>query len=605
MKQKINKILFTLIPALFMAVFLILKNPVFTANDDNYIMKVLSGYIIGEPYFETAFFSVLLGYPLSWLYRLVYFPWYIIFLLTMTLLSQMIVFAKIYGCMAENKAKKWVALVYAACALALLLYHNLIVTYTTVASMTGMGAIIKLFDYIKHNNKKQFIASVLLLIISFAIRTASGIVVLGFWGIGYLYLLFVQKERFKKLFVMGLIALMVLFVSYGIDWYAKHYTAEPKGYYAFMQAQADFVDYKKMDLNTPQMQATMKDAGWDSDLYNLATGYFTMDSRLKTEGYQAFNRFTLNQSNDLSKSIKNLNEVTYQAEIYTFNFSVLGLMIFSLLAFIMLHTKRKFLSAEAGLFFAGILLLFVFQFILGRSSRVVLRASNAINLPFFALLLGIFSRLKTEITSRTSSTFVKSLIVLLLLGSVFILLQKRYLLSAIVVCIAVIYMQRWNFKKIFLYSLSVLAVGIILSRTALVLKDELFTDGQYAVLRSREQQIADLHEYAEENPDTTLIADLTLSMDFRVHVPKKKLNNLLFWGGTNVKSHVFEQQLSQRNIDVFDISILCHKNIYLLLTTDKTEILTRLLKNKGITGYFTLIEDKKAFRIYQFVQNSE
>lgn len=604
MKKKLLKILFAAMPILLMALLWLEHPPVFATSDDTYIMKALSGTLTGEPYYETAFFSVLLGWPLSMLYRLVYLPWFGIFLISLTLLAQTKIFFKIYDMLFAQQGSRMAGGLLFVAALGMLAYHSRVITYTTVASLVGTASILYLFDYMQGQRKKQLACSAALLIVSVAIRSASGIIILAFWGLSYLYLLAKNRSDFKALFVRGGIIVLCFLAAYGFDLYMKHHVAEPEGYYEFMQAQADFVDYPKMPVGSEEVQAVLPQTGWDTDLYNMASGYFTMDERLDAEDYHIFNRLNKSLRADTKETIANLKETIYPTPLYHYSLTLIFILL--VLYFSLMFLKggvRSWFRIETALIALGAVLFAALHFWLAKSGRLVLRASLAISLPYFAILLGLFW--KGELCSGwKKGKMTKAYPVLLAAGilAAFVLVYRMSLVPAAALLLLAALLSYQQSAKDSLYRvLSVLVLALLLFRTAEVYQHDFFGKGFQLYRGTRSGINSPLERYALAHQDQVFICDLVYSWDYRMHIPQEKVNNMFYYGGTNVRSHVFQEQMRQRNIEKFDLSILRREDMRVILRKGIADVFQRMLAAKGIHGSFVAVDQMEWGTVYQFV----
>lgn len=598
-----------LLPMLMMALLFIFSPPTFIANDDVYMMKVFSGKITGEPYFETAFISVLIGFPISILYRIAHFPWFFAFQIGLTLFAQCIVMEKIANLFERPTFPKSFAWIVLVTALGLLFFTSKFITYTTVASLMGMASILKLFRYKDTKKKGELVLSSILLILSVAIRFASGVLAVAFWGIAYLYMLFTEPAEWKKLFCKGAIIITVLGLCVGFDWLMKHYVAEPQGYYDFMQAQADFVDYRKDDYELPHMQAIMKEYGWDNSLYQLATGYFTMDRRLVTEAYQAFNQYDSLRNASIRQILVAWKNAGDREPISHLGITMLIILASLQVCVVYFFGGSKKAKLSTFLYFcANAILFLVLAYILGKGGRLVARSILAILLPLFASLLGILGEGNAEYGLQKKHIKKQILIafyVILFLGIAILLLRASIMPIALLALAGIVIALQYSNKQRIAYFFLGIALLSISYRIFDSYKFTYENDYVISVQEERNKLCQILEDYAIENPEYTLVTDLSFAIDFRSQTSKTAVNNILFWGGTNIHSHIFQQQLLQRGIEEYDLSILTREDIRLVIPYyEKTELLLKVLVSKGIMGEFELIEQVDSLQIYQFHQKS-
>lgn len=595
-----------LLPIVIMALLFIFSPPTFIANDDVYMMKVFSGKITGEPYFETAFISVLIGFPLSLLYRLVHLPWFFLFQIVLTLLAQCIVMEKIIELFERPTFPRQFAWIALFVSLGLLFFTSKFITYTTVASLVGMASILKLFRYKNSRKKGQLIFSAFLMILSVAIRFASGALVVAFWGIVYFYILFTELANWKAHFRKGVIILIVLGVCFAFDWGMKHYIAEPPGYYDFMQAQADFVDYRKDDYDLPHMQAIMEKYDWDRDLYILATGYFTMDKRLTTEAYQAFNQYGYSRNAGIRQILVAWKMAGDKEPISHLGITILFILASMQVCIVLFFGRDKKARISTFLYFCANLILFlVLAYILGKGGRLVARSILAILLPLFAALLGILGEGVAEQPIGHKQIHKRILMlgyVLLGLGVALLLLRASIMPVALLAIAGIVLGLQFSNRKGIAYFFLVIA---LLSISYRVVETYQFTykNNFVIIVKEEKNELAQtLEDYAIRNQQYTLVTDLFFGLDFRLQTSKTAVNNILFWGGTNIHSHVFQEQLSQRGIEEFDLSILTREDVRLIIPFDKTESIKSVLASKGIQGEFALLETVDRMWVYRFLK---
>lgn len=581
MQQKVFKITYICLPICVMVLLTVLYTPNFTTNDDAYIMKVLSGRIIQTPYYETAFFSVLLGLPLAGLYSVSSIPWYPLFLMLGTLFVQIQLHAYMYQQRLANKVPKSIFVLLSIVSVAYFFYMNTMFTYTVLAAHFGAGAILYLYRYSQSNQTKHLMYSAICLLLSLATRTASGFIGIAFWGLQYLFLL--NRKQAKKQLCYGIVILAALGIAYGADMVEKHYIAEPQGYYKFMQAQADFVDYTKK-AEPEEFENSLAKVGWDRDLYSMARCYFSMDTRLQIAGYKEFEKYNQKNDNHFKEAIYNVLYPQNNIVIYRYYLSTtVWLGIFASVYILLSKNKKASLLALCiNIAFAALL------YIYGKNGRIYLRANLAIYLPYIISLISLLCSVDIQHINKMALYFVALLIVLAMIALFSLRISFAMLLMSLALMCALV---GNNKRLVAVIALCTCAVFIYFSYKV-PQEIHLQKNDKYAP-----QKIERRDNFYRKHEDKLIVTDLMLSGDFRMFYTNEALPNLLFWGGTNAKSYIMQKQLSMFGVNEYDISALTKDNVYLLTTASNADFICRMLETKNIKATWNLIDTFEEFSL--------
>ncbi len=267
----------------------------FYENDDTNIAFTLAGYFSGAPYPTHPFINCLLGFIVSFFYRVLpAVPWWLVFQLAAVALSAAVLTACVLKAGRDAKAPVVLPLLI-ACALlsGLVLYAMLLATFTLTAAVAGAAGVALVLTASETDPSKargwRLAFAAAFLAASFLFRNSSGLSVLCFF-IGALVYRFAAaaRERAGKRRLMGialysaccllLAAALVRVNAWGIETYN-----EPE-FSRFDTARSGFLDYP-VDSYADN-PALYESVGWDRPLYGLVRQWFYMDGRVTAESLE-------------------------------------------------------------------------------------------------------------------------------------------------------------------------------------------------------------------------------------------------------------------------------------------------------------------------------
>lgn len=585
------KLLFTLIPIYIFIIALCLGYPLFETNDDVYIMDVLSGNITGEPYAVTSFFHVFLGFVISNLYRLVYIPWFPIFIISCNIIGQIALYSAIYEMFCSRE--KILPSILLMFFLPISIYLTLLPTFTTSATLIGLAAIYMLY-------KKKLGLSMLCLALATAIRMHSGFVVCAFWGISYIYLHFLNNKKITWDFLIkGVLVLAIVFGVYASDEIIKGHI-EPSGYAEFRNAQHVHNDYGVRNQTVEEEQAMLDSIGWDKNLYELSRIYFSMDERITADDFIEMNKYSNYNKFSFNDSIAHL--IMRAKDSY----NIMHIMLFMSIAFaaFMIYAIPY---KNSGIYLAllAMLLAFACMLQLAQIHRVIVRSMLSIALPCAVVLISLFNNLPhKEKTAYGKLTYIGDAVFALL--SVYAFLSSRYLIGTLIALVYVFFFSRRKLKNA-LYS--ILLVLALINPFAYVYAGVKSIQGTYADDIPKAKTVAELREkienYTFKHEHNIYIIGSNLSGDSRMIKPQRVLDHILPWGGTTVHSSAHNMQLNKIGINNYDSSILLQDNVYFLsLKFDQNDTLPIMLKenlkNKGYNTDFKLVDSTEYMKVFKF-----
>lgn len=614
MSNKLKRCLFYLIPVYFFLLSCIIKVPSFLANDDSYIMSVLSGSITGTPFAETMYFNILLGHIIAFMYKLIpSIHWYALYILLTALLSHCIIFAYFYDrIIIDSSISKGLKLLITLISILFYLFTFIIFSFTLSASLLAAAAIIFLYRYNETKKLSFIFLSGVFICLSISTRLASGLIGLVFWGLSFIYLLIKNKFMFKRLFVYGFVILVFISSIFYIDFYAKS-VLEPQGYSDLKQSRAVFVDYPLNinDENREEFNQTLKTQRWNSDLFSLAKLYFTMDERLNADSYSAFLKYR-----NVDYSLKNISaNFTLFTNLFPILSSLISMLIFIMaLHFALYHLKPLILKShnkniraeKLYILFTSFFSIALF-FVLLVIGRALIQSSYAIFLPSFTILLSGFKNDHIIISRDEKYNIPLGIcVVLFSIASCFLIKSPLLSLSLIIPLIYIV-IDCFALDKKLEHSLK-----LALIFTFCFILSFLFpylNSYKKTYITSDSTELHDqLQIFHKENPDAFVVYDSFFGSDLRMFNPNQDISFTTFFGGTNIGSAAFNKQLSKNNIPyyAFNVKLFLKDNIY--YATRKTIALERvqsLMNKRGLVGEFIPFKNYDSFSIYKFKESEK
>ena len=579
--KNLKKIIFVLIPIYIFIFALFNGYPLYETNDDVYMMNVLSGNITGEPYAVTSYFHVFLGFIISSLYRLAYFPWFPIFIIACNLLGQMVIYAGLYDLLQKKNVHAGIKLFLLIFMLPISSYLCFLPSYTTSATLIGVVSI-----YLLYKDKRAL--SLVCLALATAIRMQSGFVVCGFWGLSYIYLHFLNNKKITwDFFIKGVLVIALVFGVYASDELIKA-QIEPKGYREFRTEQSNYNDFAKKQLSDEELAKTIAAAGWDKELYKLSRSYFSFDNRITAESYKAFNAYNRVKNHDLKGATQ---YIKYLAECQSFLIHLIVFPIICLLVYIIQSILTRKCSFWLGI--AMLLAYFAGAVYLAMLGRIVFTSALSIVLPVTIVSIVLFAEFDYEPKERKANYIdIAMLVVLVVLA----LLGK---FSEAVIIGSIYFAFRINFKRS-LALLIALVFGVSCGYIAYDDNEKLIAKEKYECKIFTEQR-RDVEDYCIYNPQNIFVLSLDMGEDGVMMKDRIKYNNMFAWGSTSVHSSAFNIQMEKAGLTEFDMKILLQPNVYFITSMpERVELLHAALSAKGYENSYEYIDGADYMGIYKF-----
>lgn len=267
----------------------------FYENDDTNIAFTLAGYFSGAPYPTHPFINCLLGFAVSFCYRVLpAVPWWLVFQLAAVALSAAALAACVLKAGRDAKAPVVLPLLIAgALSFGLVLYAMLLVTFTLTSAVAGAAGVALVLTVAEDDppkaRKRRLALAAAFLAISFLFRNSAGLSVLCFFAGALVYRFAAAaqsragKKRLLGIALYGaccllLAAALVRVNAWGITTYN-----EP-GFSRFDAARGRYLDYPVDSYaDNPTLYESV---GWDRPLYGAVRQWFYMDGRVTAEAIE-------------------------------------------------------------------------------------------------------------------------------------------------------------------------------------------------------------------------------------------------------------------------------------------------------------------------------
>ena len=579
--KKVNKLLFVMIPIFLFIAIWALGELRFYGNDEILIMDVLSGRMTGEPYACTSYFHIFLGFIISRLYKIAYFPWFPAFIIISTLLGEMCIYDGMY-IFLKSKANIFIKIVVGIINLYLSIFTIAMPTYTTAATLMGVAAIYLLY-------KNKFALSVSSLLLATAIRHQSGFVACAFWVAMLVIMAYKQESNIiklvKKVFLRVLMVVLAVLAVYASDEFIKA-KIEPEGYADFRNGQTLNFDFPKSEEFIINQDKILKSIGWNNELYSLnAYHYFSMDDRISAESYKTLKRYVSGVfGSGIIKYINN-NIIKIPSMLLVF------IMIFTL-SFYHLYTLIRGKSSHFVLFLLVYIFMIGLLLYLCIMQRALMRSVLSIVLPMLMITLLDFEYLYIKPVKRETIYFDIAAFALSLL----LFITGRFLILTILLIV----LSLFKFKN--KYLMSAVAAMLIFACSSLC-----FSAGknQYdfnELVHKISVNKSKIEAYAVQNSDNIYIYGSEFFYDQRMSFPKEKAYNLFPWGGTFAHSSSHIKQMAKAGLERYDISEFTKDNVYFVDLKENQwsrDYLEKLLASKGIYGKFKLYDSISNIGVYK------
>lgn len=269
----------------------------FATNDDQFILRAMTGFQPGGTPDFHLYLHGMYVYPLRWLQRL--FPgvaWFSLLEIVLLSLAMTVILKSILQCWLRSGHSMWTGLAMCAGFSALYgLHYFARITYTVVGAMLGAAAAAQILSIDCQNISdrsiiRSMLLAVLLAALCYGLRQLSILPVLGYCGIAF-PLRFFQcfgwgKQRKRSPRPMLAAAGLVVLVLGGLAAIreAEIQLKEKRTYLDWQQARISVIDY--INLETLPKEA-LDTVGWTKEQLTLLDKWNTMDEAISTQALRS------------------------------------------------------------------------------------------------------------------------------------------------------------------------------------------------------------------------------------------------------------------------------------------------------------------------------
>lgn len=381
------------ITALLWGFLLCFSDIYFAANDDQFILRAMTGF---QPGGTPDFHPFLLGfyvYPLRWLQR--FFPgvaWYSLLELLLLALALTVILKSLLQCWLRAGRRLRTGLLLCAGYAALYGSNYLArVTFTVTGAMLGAAAVAQILSIdCQSASDRSFLRAmtlaILLLILCYGLRQLSLVPVLGYCGIAFL-LRFCSffgfgkqtKRSARPMLVAAGLALLILgglFAGRALEIRLK----QKQDALQWQQARSQVLDY--INLKSLPSEA-LESVGWTDEQRILLDKWNTMDEAISTEALRSVRKNWYNSETTTSAGAA-IEDLRCRSPWFVRTMVVLfGLGLFAL--FCAFRNRRENPWLPLALLLTG-LLCFLFFCYLALKGRLPYRAVTVALLPAAAMV---------------------------------------------------------------------------------------------------------------------------------------------------------------------------------------------------------------------------
>ena len=381
------------ITALLWGFLLCFSDIYFAANDDQFILRAMTGF---QPGGTPDFHPFLLGfyvYPLRWLQR--FFPgvaWYSLLELLLLALALTVILKSLLQCWLRAGRRLRTGLLLCAGYAALYGSNYLArVTFTVTGAMLGAAAVAQILsiDCQSASDRSLLRAmtlAILLLILCYGLRQLSLVPVLGYCGIAFL-LRFCSffgfgkqtKRSARPMLVAAGLALLILgglFAGRALEIRLK----QKQDALQWQQARSQVLDY--INLKSLPSEA-LESVGWTDEQRILLDKWNTMDEAISTEALRSVQKNWYNSETTTTAGAA-IEDLRWRSPWFVQTMVVLfGLGLFAL--FCAFRNRRENPWLPLALLMTG-LLCFLFFCYLALKGRLPYRAVTVALLPAAAMV---------------------------------------------------------------------------------------------------------------------------------------------------------------------------------------------------------------------------
>ncbi len=381
------------ITALLWGFLLCFSDIYFAANDDQFILRAMTGFQPGGAPDFHLYLHGMYVYPLRWLQRL--FPgvaWFSLLEIVLLSLAMTVILKSILQCWLRSGHSMWTGLALCAGFAALYGMHYFArITYTVVGAMLGAAAAAQILSIDCQNISdrsiiRSMLLAVLLAALCYGLRQLSILPVLGYCGIAFLLRFFQcfgwgkQRKRSPRpmLAAAGLVVLVLGGLAAARE--AEIQLKEKRTYLDWQQARISVIDY--INLETLPKEA-LDTVGWTDEQRILLDKWNTMDEAISTEALRSVRKNWYNSETTTTAGAA-IEDLRWRSPWFVQTMVVLfGLGLFAL--FCAFRNRRQNPWLPLALLMTG-LLCFLFFCYLALKGRLPYRAVTVALLPAAAMV---------------------------------------------------------------------------------------------------------------------------------------------------------------------------------------------------------------------------
>ena len=381
------------ITALLWGFLLCVSDIYFAANDDQFILRAMTGFQPGGVPDFHLYLHGMYVYPLRWLQRL--FPgvaWFSLLEIVLLSLAMTVILKSHLQCWLRSGHSMWTGLALCAGFAVLYgLYYFARITYTVVGAMLGAAAAAQILSIDCQNISarsiiRSMLLAVLLAALCYGLRQLSILPVLGYCGIAFLLRFFQcfgwgkQRKRSPRpmLAAAGLVVLVLGGLAAARE--AEIQLKEKRTYLDWQQARISVIDY--INLETLPKEA-LDTVGWTDEQRILLDKWNTMDEAISTEALRSVRKNWYNSETTTTAGAA-IEDLRWRSPWFVQTMVVLfGLGLFAL--FCAFRNRRENPWLPLALLMTG-LLCFLFFCYLALKGRLPYRAVTVALLPAAAMV---------------------------------------------------------------------------------------------------------------------------------------------------------------------------------------------------------------------------
>ncbi len=261
---------------------------VFLTNDDTSIQDTLSGRYTGSPFPVHQFISIFLSYPVYWLYQYIPGPeWWLLLSQAMMVINLLLI-NSVIGILADknNYPLCLTCLLVFLIDFAYFLYPISNTAYTIVSSFFGTASMLLVMAQPKR--KWIYVVSALFFLISLFYRYSSGIVMLCYVLMAFLFVFLESREGFsiRNILLFCFTALLFFGLTAGLNKISSSTLDQVNGagFNSLVSARGQYMDYPHDTYeDNPQIY---EDVGWSYDTYRLVNAWWYWDENVTEESFR-------------------------------------------------------------------------------------------------------------------------------------------------------------------------------------------------------------------------------------------------------------------------------------------------------------------------------